>query len=85
MKLHAIITNDNGTTVSKGGNEKLTIGLNVGNKNIATVELTEKDIKIWHNDGHYWNTDIKTSTTQQDKEEVCMHRKRKYNCNICNS
>jgi len=74
MKLHATITNENHATVSKGGNERLTVGLNVGNKNIATLELSENTIKIWHNDGHYWSTDITGKTLQDYNRDDCTYK-----------
>lgn len=66
MKLHATITNENGARVSKGGNEQLTVGLNVGNKNIATLELKENSICIWYEGNHYWSTDIGEGKTLHD-------------------
>lgn len=58
MKLHATTINENGTKVSKGGNEKLTIGLNKGNRNVATIDFTEDGIKIWYEGNHYWSTEL---------------------------
>jgi len=69
MKLHATIQNENCKIVSKGGNEKLTIGLNVGNKNIATIDFTEDDIRIWYEGNRYWSADI--STGKKKKDETC--------------
>ena len=76
MKLHATTINENGTRVSKGGNEKLTIGLNKGNKNVATIDFTENDIKIWYEGNHYWSTELQG--TKQKGEINC------YNCEHCN-
>lgn len=56
MKYHATITNEDGTTVSKGGNERLTITLKEGNKVVATLVQ----------DAHGIRHDITQRTTRQD-------------------
>ena len=58
MKLYATTINENGSKVSKGANEKLVIGLNKGNRNVATIDFTEDSIKIWYEGNHYWNTEL---------------------------
>jgi len=70
MKLYSITTNENGTKISKGGNEKLTIGLNLKNKNIATIEFTEEGVRIWYVGNHYWDFSL-----PQEKEgwSECNH------------
>jgi hypothetical protein len=58
MKLHTTIINENGTKVSKGGNEKITIGLNKGNRNVASIDFTQDYIKIWYEGNKYWSTEL---------------------------
>ena len=41
MKLHVTITNENGTTVSKGGNKSITIELKYKNKIIGIIAFDE--------------------------------------------
>ena len=43
MKLHATITNENGKQVSKGGNKKLNIRVNVGDDEIAVLTLQHEN------------------------------------------
>ena len=38
-KLHATITNESGTTVSKGGNSTIVINLKIGNKEVGNVSM----------------------------------------------
>lgn len=58
MKLYATLENENGARVSKGANDKITIGLNRSNKNIATIDYDGKTIKIWYEGYHYWCTEL---------------------------
>ena len=67
MKLFATIQNVCCTKVSIGGNEKLVIGLNKSNKNIATIDFTEDHIKIWYEGNHYWSTELTKSKKQIGK------------------
>jgi major membrane immunogen (membrane-anchored lipoprotein) len=69
MKLHSITTNENGARVSKGGNEFLTIGLNKGNKNVATIDFREDSIKIWSEGNHYHYIELKSV---KQKGEKCI-------------
>lgn len=72
MKLYATIENENFAKVSKGGDEKLIIGLNVRNKNMATVEFTENEIKIWYEKNHFWIGEFSKSQKQKG-EKRCSH------------
>ena len=45
MKYHATITNENGSTVSKGGNERLTVTLKEGNKVVGTLVQDAQGIR----------------------------------------
>lgn len=77
MKLYATIQNENWKTASKGGNEKLTIGLNRGNSNVATIDFDGDEIKIWYEGNHYWSAKLQ-GKTQQGKCEMhavkdCWH------------
>ena len=45
MKYHATITNEDGATVSKGGNDRLTMTLKEGNKIVGTIVLDAQGIR----------------------------------------
>lgn len=74
MKLHATTTNENGTRVSKGADEKLVIGLNKGNRNVATIDFTENDIKIWYEGNHYWHTELQSKKQKGEGINNCEHK-----------
>ena len=45
MKYHITATNENGSTVSKGGNERLTVTLKEGNKVVGTLVQDAQGIR----------------------------------------
>jgi hypothetical protein len=71
MKLHVTVTNDNGTTVSKGANESLLIELRFKNKLVKTLMFHLES----GTGGHNW--EILEGKRQKD-ENICP----KYNAQI---
>lgn len=70
-KLHATITNERGVSVSKGGNESLSIRLNSGNKNIGRIIFTPKVVSVrvtTDTKHHIWE---KEYTSKKQKENGC--------------
>ncbi len=87
MKLYANTENENGKKEGMGGNEKLTIGLNKGNKNVATIDFTDTHIKIWYEGNKYWCTeleqkgkDLKGENCDFCRDEKCPRRNGKGWC-----
>lgn len=59
MKLYSTITSEKSSRpAKKGGDERLTIGLNKGNRNVATIDFDGDSIRIWYNGDHHWRAEL---------------------------